>query len=313
MESIRKETGMTGDSEPLLAGVELGGTKAIALIARGREIVAQTRVPTGDPDRTLDLLGDRLARWIGQYALFAAIGIGSFGPVGLDPARPDYGRITTTPKPGWQHIDVAGYFASRFAVPVAFDTDVAAAACAEHLWGAGHNCDILVYLTVGTGIGAGILFDGEPVHGLIHPEFGHIRVRRSARDDFAGVCPFHGDCLEGLASGPAIAARAGAAIDGVADDAPLFRPVTDALAEAMATLLLTLSPQRILIGGGVLQHRPGLLAAIRRKTASLLAGYLDPIDEASLAAIILSPGLGDQAGPLGTIALARRKIPGLCS
>lgn len=302
---------MTGDKGPLLAGIELGGTKAIALIARGREIVAQARVATGDPDRTLDALGEQLACWIEQYAPFAAIGIGSFGPISLDPRRPDYGRITSTPKAGWQGVDVAGYFASRFAVPVAFDTDVVAAACAEQMWGAAQDCEILVYLTVGTGIGAGILVAGEPVHGLLHPEFGHIRVRRSARDDFPGICPFHGDCLEGLASGPAIAARAGRTGDAIPDEEPLFGPVTDALAEAMAVLILTVSPQRILIGGGVLQHRPALFSEIRRKTATLLAGYLDPVNEQTLEEIIIPPGLGDLAGPLGTIALANRKLHSL--
>jgi fructokinase len=299
---------MTGHNVPLVAGVELGGTKVIALLARDREIIAKARLPTSDPERTLNAIGDRLNHWARQYGLFAAIGIGSFGPVGVDPARPDFGRITTTPKPGWQHVDIAGYFISRFAVPVAFDTDVIAAACAEYRWGAGQNCEILVYLTVGTGIGAGILVNGQAIHGLIHPEFGHIRVRRSARDDFVGICPFHGDCLEGLASGPAIAARAGQSGARVADADPLFQPVTDALAEAMAILLLTVSPQHILIGGGVLHHRPALFQAIRRKTALLLAGYLDGIDTQSLARIIKPPGLGNLAGPLGAIALAIGKI-----
>jgi fructokinase len=291
-------------AQGFFAGVELGGTKCVALTARGREIVAVTRLPTREPQATLAALADWIEEQVRGQGMPEAIGIASFGPLGLDPARPGYGRITSTPKPGWADVDVAGYFADRFALPVAFDTDVAGAALAEYRWGAARGCDVTVYLTVGTGIGAGILVDGKPLHGLIHPEFGHIRVRRQTLDDFRGVCPFHGDCLEGLVSGPAIAARAGRPGMDVDDDDPLWGWIMAEMAEALAMLMVSLSPMRILIGGGVFQQRPKLFHAIRRRTAALLNGYLAGIGERELATIIVPPGLGEWAGPLGAIALA---------
>ena len=294
------------DNEPLLAGIELGGTKSIALIARGRDIIAQARFPTEAPSATLEALSRQVAGWQAAHGRIDAIGIGSFGPVGLDRGGPDYGRITSTPKPGWVGADVVGHFSARFGVPIGFDTDVAGAALAEHRWGAARDCSVAVYLTVGTGIGGGVIVGGEPVHGLIHPELGHIRVRRRADDGFAGLCPFHADCLEGLASGPAIAARAGMAGPDIGDDHPVWTAVTGEIAELMSMLMLTLAPQRIIVGGGVFQDRQPLLASIRAKTAQLLGGYLSGIGPSELSRIIVAPGLGAMAGPLGAIALARR-------
>ncbi len=292
----------------LVAGLELGGTKSIALIARGRNVVASARFPTGEPVATLTALGDQLERWHSEHGAFEAIGIGSFGPVGLDRSRGDYGHITATPKPGWAGTDVVGAFAQRFAVPIAFDTDVAGAALAEHRWGAAQGCAVAVYLTVGTGIGGGVIVHGEPVHGLIHPELGHVRVRRAPGDDFAGICPFHGDCLEGLASGPAIAARTGMAGEAIGDDHPVWTNVAGEMAELMATLMVILSPERILIGGGVFQLRASLIATIRARTEALLGGYLSGVGAAELAGIITVPALGDMAGPLGAIALGYRVL-----
>ena len=184
----------------------------MAVLARDAEIVERHR----DPDRRSG--GDarravRPARHAGSATASSSsrIGIGSFGPVGLDRRRADFGHVTTTPKRGWHDVDVRGHFAERFDVPIGFDNDVSGAALAESRWGAAQGCAVTVYLTIGTGIGGGVVVDGRPVHGLVHPEHGHLRVRRRADDDFAGVCPYHGDCIEGLASGPAIAARAGAA------------------------------------------------------------------------------------------------------
>lgn len=294
------------DDGRLVAGIELGGTKCIALVARGREIVAIARFPTGAPAPTLAALAGALEGWQQVHGKAAAIGIGSFGPIGLDPRRADHGHITATPKPGWADVDVVGAFARRFGVPVAFDTDVAGAALAEQRWGAAQGCAVAVYLTIGTGIGGGVVVDGAPVHGLIHPELGHVRVRRAPGDAFAGICPFHGDCLEGLASGPAIAARTGRAGPDVGDDDPVWGNVAVELGEAMAMLMLTLSPQRILIGGGVLQKRQGLFAAIRARTAERLGGYLAGVGTAELADIIRAPALGELAGPLGAVALAGR-------
>ncbi|MET0377275.1 MAG: ROK family protein [Rhizorhabdus sp.] len=292
------------DENRLVAGIELGGTKSIALIARGRNIVEIARMPTAEPGATLEALSAQLDGWQGVHGQVEAIGIGSFGPIGLDRTRADYGCITSTPKPGWSDVNLVGHFARRFAVPIGFDTDVAGAALAEYRWGAAQGCDVVLYLTIGTGIGGGVVVGGVPVHGLVHPELGHLRVRRSAGDDFAGICPFHGDCLEGLASGPAIAARAGMAGADIGDDHPIWSAVGDELAEAMAMLMLTLSPQRILIGGGVPQHRWPLFDHVRTRAAELLAGYVVGVGEKELGEIIRAPGLGDMAGPLGAVALA---------
>ena len=196
-------------NESLIAGVELGGTKCIAVTARGREIVSRAQWPTGDDAAaTLRTLADWLAA-AHREEPFAALGIASFGPICLDPASADYGRIINTPKPGWSGADVLGVLAGDLCVPVAIETDVAGAALAEGRWGASQGCPVHVYLTIGTGIGGGIVVDGKPLHGTFHPEMGHVRVRRAAGDPFTGVCPIHGDCLEGLAAGPAIAARVG--------------------------------------------------------------------------------------------------------
>lgn len=292
------------DAQRLVGGIELGGTKSIIVLARGKYIVAQQRFPTQDPGHTLAVLSAQLDAWVGEHGRPEALGIGSFGPIGLDPRRPDYGFITSTPKSGWAGTDLIGHFASRIDAPIGFDTDVAAAALAEYRWGAAQGCDVAIYLTIGTGLGAGVLVNGAPVHGLIHPEFGHVRIRRLLNDGFAGICPFHGDCLEGLVSGPAIAARAGKPGAEIQDDDPLWTAVTDELAEAMAMLMVTLSPQRIVIGGGVLQNRPALFSGIHRRTADILAGYLEGIGVEQIARIIVRPGLADQAGPLGAVALA---------
>lgn len=294
------------NDDRLVAGIELGGTKGIALIARGRDVIATARVPTAQPDVTLDALAERIEDWQRLHGPVTALGIASFGPLGLDRSHADYGRITSTPKPGWNDVDLVGRFARRFAVPIGFDTDVAGAALAEHRWGAARGCDVAVYLTVGTGIGGGVIVDGRPVHGLIHPELGHLRVRRMPGDDFTGACRFHGDCLEGLAAGPAIAARTGLAGPDIGDDHPVWDNVAAELAEAMAQLMLTLSPRRILIGGGVFHNRSFLLDRIHARTAERLGGYLAGVGCAELAAIITAPELGDMAGPLGAIALACR-------
>ena len=293
-----------GDDDRVVVGVELGGTKSLAVLAQGSTITRRTRVPTTTPEATLAALADQLAVWHDTEGSFAAIGIGSFGPVGLDPHRGDFGHITNTPKPGWAHTDVRGHFARHFDVPIGFDTDVTGAALAEGRWGAARGCTDHVYLTIGTGIGGGMVVDGRPVHGLVHPEVGHLRVRRRRDDTFPGACPFHGDCIEGLASGPAIAARAGAAADELGPEHPVWNDVANELAELIAALVLLVSPQRIVVGGGVGYGQRFLLAHVRSRTRDVLAGYLAALDDAaSFDALIVPPALGDDAGPLGAVAL----------
>lgn len=287
----------------LLAGLELGGTKCIAVLAEGDAITHRFAVPTGHPDTTLPALRQQLQDWQAAGHDFAALGIASFGPLGLDPRRPDFGQVTVTPKTGWSGTDLLAAFAP-LGRPLALDTDVNGAALAEGRRGTARGCSSHVYLTIGTGIGGGLVVNDRAVHGLIHPEIGHIRVRRLAGDPFPGICPWHGDCLEGLASGPAIAARAGSPAETLAADHPVWDAVAADLAEALAMLLLTVSPQRILIGGGVGIGQTWLLPRLRAATAERLAGYLAPVTAETLAGIIMAPALGADAGPWGAIALA---------
>ncbi|MEH3041344.1 MAG: ROK family protein [Sphingomonas paucimobilis] len=285
-------------ADRMVAGVELGGTKSIAVIGRGDTIVDRFRVPTTTPDETLGALAAKLAEWRQDHRP-EAIGIASFGPISVAE-----GRMLPTPKPHWAGADIVGSLSTGFD-RVAFHTDVTGAALGEGRHGAGVGLSDFLYVTVGTGVGMGIIVNGQPVTGMMHPEAGHVRVRRRAGDDFAGACPFHGDCLEGLVSGPAIAARAGKPGHLLTADDPAWRDVADALGEAFATLFLTLSPARIIVGGGVGLGQPQVLPMVRERTVTALAGYLGFVDEQSIAERIVPAGLGDEAGPLGTLVMAQ--------
>lgn len=281
-----------------LAGVELGGTKIIAAIAEGREIIARERWDTDKPAETLAAVNGWL-RARQAEAPFEALGIASFGPVRVDPAASDYGHILATPKPGWAGADLAP-LAAGLGVRHAIDTDVNAAALAEARWGAGagEGCSSLVYLTIGTGIGAGVLVEGRPLHGALHPEVGHLRLRKA--DGFEGVCPSHGDCAEGLVSGPALWKRCG----GDPNEADLDAPARD-LAELFAALLLACAPNKLLVGGGVGVGLPRLVDAACGHVPAILNGYLPGLDDAAaVRAVIEAPALGADAGPLGAIAVA---------
>ena len=284
----------------VFAGVELGGTKGIALVWRAGRIVERHQVPTTDPAETLRALGE----WLSAHPLhgsFAGLGIASFGPVRLDPAAADFGRILTTTKPGWTNAPVFEALSQAVRCPVGIDSDVNAAALAEYRWGAGQGCSSLVYLTIGTGVGGGVVIEGRPVHGALHPELGHLRLRRAAGDLFGGDCAFHGDCIEGLVAGPALAARFDGSIHDAAPDDPRRGFVAADLAQLFAVLVLMIAPQRILVGGGVGLGVPGLLDSAIARLPGLLGGYLPELDP---AALIRPPALGADAGPLGAIALA---------
>lgn len=292
-----------------LAGLELGGTKCVAVLGDGPAIAQRREIPTTTPGETLAAALAVLRQW-DAVAPLAAIGVASFGPVRVDHAAADFGRILVTPKPGWSGTDVLGPLRDAFACPLALDTDVNAAALAEHRWGAGQGCSSLVYLTIGTGVGGGIVVDGCPVHGALHPEIGHLQLRRAARDDFAGICPFHGDCIEGLIAGPALAARFGGDIHAAPADDPRRDFLARDLAQLFAALILTVSPQKILVGGGVGLGVPGLLDAAIARVPALLNGYLPQLDASALRTMIAPASLGADAGPLGAIALAQTILPG---
>lgn len=288
----------------LFGAIEAGGTKFVCAAGTGPDDVrAITRFPTTTPAETF---ARAIAFFQEQPEPVAALGIGSFGPVDLNPASPTYGFITSTPKPGWQQADICGTLRHALGVPVAFDTDVNAAALGEQRWGAAQGADPVIYLTVGTGIGGGVLVGGRPVHGLVHPEIGHIPVPRDPQTDpFPGVCPFHGDCLEGLAAGPALQARWGQPGHTLPADHPAWPLEAAYIALGLAACICVLSPQRIILGGGVMQQ-PQLFPLVRERVKTVLNGYLRaPEIEEPNPGYIVPPGLGDRAGVLGALALAQ--------
>jgi fructokinase len=285
------------------AGVELGGTKTIALLARDDEIVERMHVETRTPGETLRAVNAQLRAW-NETAALDAVGIASFGPIQLKRSAGNFGRMLDTPKAGWAGADVAGQLMRGLVCPMALDTDVNGAALAEHLWGAGRGIETLWYITIGTGLGGGLLLNGRPVHGAMHPEIGHIRVRRSTGKRFDGACPFHGDCIEGLVSGPALTRRFGVPVETVNNDDPRWGSVADDLAELLATLFLTTAAERILLGGTVMTKRSFLIPMIRAATLARLAGYLPFVSGDTIDSRIMLAQLGDEAGPKGAIALA---------
>jgi fructokinase len=281
---------------PLVAAVELGGTKINLAVGTGPDdLRAEAVIPTTDPASTIRAAIDFLRAQDGLMA----VGIASFGPVCLDRAAPEWGNITATTKPGWSDTPVATAIAEATGLPVAFDTDVNGAALGEYRWGALQGCGVGLYLTVGTGLGGGVVIDGVPLHGRIHPEMGHIRLKRAAGDDFTGVCPFHGDCLEGLVSGPAVIARLGHSLSHTEPGDAGRALVIDALGQGLASLVLTLSPDRIVIGGGVAKT-PGFHAEATERLRHWLGDYV-----AIPERFVVPPALGDHAGVAGGIALAQ--------
>lgn len=285
---------------PVWGGIEAGGTKFVCAVGTGPEDVrAEVQFPTTTAAETL---GRAIAFFQAQQERgldLAGVGIGSFGPLDPDPGSPTFGYITTTPKPGWAWVDVVGTVQRALGVPVRFDTDVNAAALGEARWGAAQGLHTFVYLTVGTGIGGGGLVHGHLLHGLVHPEMGHIRIPHDWQEDpYPGCCPYHGDCLEGLASGPALEGRWGQRGEALSPDHPAWDLEARYLALALVDFICTLSPQRIVLGGGVMRQRH-LFPRIRRAVQDLLAGYIRAraiLEE--VEAYIVPPGLGDRAGAL---------------
>lgn len=288
-----------------LAAVEAGGTKLVcALTDTQGTILEKARIPTRAPEESFADLRGFFDRAADRHGRPAAFGIASFGPIDIDPASPGYGRILNTPKPHWTGASWADAL-DAFGVPMAFDTDVNGAALGEWALGAGRGIDTLAYVTVGTGIGGAVLHGGKALNGMGHFEMGHIRVPHDRqRDPFAGQCPFHGDCLEGLAAGPAIRARWGADLSALGADHEALLLEADYLAQMAATITFMHRPGRIILGGGVMKS-PGLVDAVRRRTAELIGGYIGGM-ESDLSAYIALPELGDDAGLAGAILMARR-------
>jgi fructokinase len=278
---------------PRLGGIEAGGSKFKCAAGSGPDDAEIVEIATTTPDETME----RVFEFFRARQPVQAIGIASFGPIDPNPRSPTFGYITSTPKLPWRNFDFAGTVRRELAIPVAFDTDVNAAALAESGWGAARGLRSFLYVTVGTGLGGGAFIDGRLLHGRLHPEMGHVRIPHDrVRDPFPGNCPYHGDCLEGLAAGPAIEARWAKPAQQLPDGHAAWDLEAEYLALGIVSWTCTLSPERIVLGGGVMQ-REELFPKVRSRVAGLLNGYLEPPD-------IVPPDLGTRAGVLGAIALA---------
>lgn len=297
---------------PLIAAVEAGGTKFVVAIGTGPDdIRALHRIETTEPKKTLRNVMQWIAAACRKFGAIKAIGVGSFGPVELGRDSGMFGYITTTPKPGWQHVPLVDPLHSRFQVPVGFDTDVNAAAMGEQLWGAGQGMDPLVYITIGTGVGGGVMVNGKPLHGLLHPEIGHIHVPPPQTPGVVVpgcACPYHSSCLEGFVSGTAIAARWGIKAQEMPKNHPAWEEVAETLAYGLVNVILTLSPRRIILGGGVM-HQAGLIELVRSHTKRILNGYVHSMAILeNIETYIVHPGLGDRAGICGAMALGMQAL-----
>ncbi|MGE3539851.1 MAG: ROK family protein [Candidatus Tectimicrobiota bacterium] len=292
------------NAAPLYGGLEAGGTTCVCAVGSGPDaLLALSRFATTTPGATL---ARALAFFRPYRSRLRALGVASFGPLDLRPDSPHFGSITSTPKAGWAHTDMLGPFQRELGVPVACDTDVNAALLAEHRWGAAQGIATCLYLTVGTGIGGGALVHGQLLHGFLHPEMGHVRVPHDpVADPFPGVCPYHGDCLEGLASGPALQARWGQPAETLPADHQAWALEAHYLALGLVACICIMAPQRIIMGGGVMQQR-GLLARVRQAVRAVLNDYIKvPMLQEGLPEYLVSPVLADRAGVLGAIVLAQ--------
>jgi fructokinase len=294
---------------PIYGGIEAGGTRFVCAIGSAPDDLDEVvTFATTTPGETID----RAIAFFQQHQRrkpLSAVGIGSFGPVELDPSSSRFGYITATPKRGWANTEFRGRVARALGVPVEFDTDVNAAALAEATWGAAKGLGTFVYMTVGTGIGGGGMVNGQLLHGLSHPEMGHLRVPHDLdKDPYRGACPFHGDCLEGLAAGPALLGRWGHPAEDLPTDHPAWKLEAYYLALGLVNLICTVSPQRIILGGGVMKHVE-LFQMMRADVQQLLNKYAQvPAVLEHIDRFIVPSALGDRAGVLGAIALAKRAI-----
>jgi fructokinase len=292
--------------QQIIGAIEAGGTKFnCAIVEAPQRIIRETRIATRTPRETL---GEVLEFFRSSQFPLAAIGVSCFGPLDLCESSPRYGHITSTPKRGWSNTDIVGAL-GEFNVPIGFDTDVNGAALGELTCGAGIGLESLVYYTIGTGIGGGAIVDGKPLHGMIHPEMGHCLIQQDrSLDPFSGTCPFHANCFEGLASGPAIEQRWKATPSTLPQEHPAWSLQAHYTALALANTILTLSPQRIILGGGVMQNT-FLFPLIRQGVVKTLNGYVQHSEILTgIDSYIVPPGLGERSGIIGAAALALRKV-----
>lgn len=287
----------------ILGALEAGGTKMVCAIGNENgEITEQISIPTVTPEETLPKL---LTFFKGKG--IEALGIGCFGPIDLNRDSSTYGYITTTPKTAWQNCDIVGTFRDELKVPVGFDTDVNGSALGEHTWGIGKGLNSCIYITIGTGIGVGVIADGKLLHGMLHPEGGHILLRKLPEDTFAGGCPFHENCFEGLAAGPAIEKRWGKKAIELAEDMKVWEMEADYIAQALVDYTCILSPQRIILGGGVM-HQKQLLPMVRNRFKQLLNGYLQTKELKDLDTFIVAQSLDDKQGIMGALKLGMMEL-----
>jgi fructokinase len=289
----------------LFGGIEGGGTKFVCAVGSGpNEIIEEARFPTTTPDETTGKAIHFFKKYLDGPQKITALGVATFGPIDPGKSSPTYGHILPTPKAGWSNYDIVSALKKELELPIHFDTDVNGAALAEAKWGAGKGCDTVLYITIGTGIGGGLYINGSLSHGLLHPEMGHIRIPHDlSKDPFKGSCPFHTDCFEGLAAGPSIEKRWGQKAETLPKDHPAWDIETDHIANALANYILTISPQKIIVGGGVAQQEH-ILPMVHSKVLKVLNGYVQSEQiTKNISSYIVLPELGNMAGVLGALAL----------
>jgi fructokinase len=290
-------------SDRLLGGIEAGGTKFVCVVGTGPDDIRErARIDTTTPDETIGAS----IEFFGEIGPVSSIGIATFGPVELRRGSNTYGFITTTPKSGWEDADLAGRVERELGVPVAIETDVTGAALGEWRWGAGRGYRTIVYVTVGTGIGGGLLIDGRATPGLVHPEMGHVLVERQPGDEFPGNCPYHGDCLEGMAAGPAIEERWGRRGEELRElEEQAIELEAKYLASGFRNIVYAVAPERIILGGGV-GSMPGLVERVQAELLATMNGYA--VLPEHQADFVVAPGLGVNSGAAGALALAEQAL-----
>ena len=281
-----------------LGALEAGGTKMVCAIGNENgEILERISIPTETPDITMP----KLISYFADKEI-EALGIGCFGPIDLNRDSDTYGYITTTPKLAWKNYNIVKAFQDALKVPVGFDTDVNGSALGEATWGITKGLENSMYITIGTGIGTGIITNGKLLHGMLHPEGGHLLLSRHPKDSFEGTCPYHKTCLEGLASGPAIEARWGEKGTELAERREVWELEAYYIAQALVDYIMVISPQRIVIGGGVM-HQEHLMPLIREEVKRQLAGYIDTKELLNMDQYVVLPSLNDNQGIMGALKL----------